>query len=101
MLRGPYKKTMNDVRQRLCAAYQSGQVLTTAADVIGIGRQTKPDELLKDSSKKTPTRKGNELLIAMNNVHNVITPEDCNNYVAKVNDNCYKCANNGVDVFDN
>jgi transposase len=40
MLRGPYKKTTNDVRQRLCAAYQSGQVLTSAADVIGIGRQT-------------------------------------------------------------
>ena len=55
----------------------------------------------KNFVKRSNASNEAELLIAMNNVRNVITPEDCNNYVAKVNDNCYKCANNGVDVFDN
>jgi hypothetical protein len=54
----------------------------------------------KNFVKRSNASNEAELLIAMN-VRNVITPEDCNNYVAKVNDNCYKCANNGVDVFDN
>ena len=37
----------------------------------------------------------------MNNVRDLITPDHCNNYEAIVNDNCYKCPNNGVDAFNN
>ena len=42
-----------------------------------------------------------ELLAAMNGVRTVITAEDCNNYVTRVNTNCNNCAHHNVDYFDN
>ena len=41
-----------------------------------------------------------ELLVAMNNVRNVVSVEHCNNYVANTNRYCQKCLA-GDDYFDN
>ena len=45
-------------------------------------------------------RSYDELTLAMNNVRNVITVEDCNNYITRTNRNCQACLN-GQDYFDN
>ena len=45
-------------------------------------------------------RNYDELTLAMNNVGNVVTSEDCNNYITKINRNCQACIN-GQDFFDN
>jgi hypothetical protein len=42
-----------------------------------------------------------QLRAAMDNVANLITPQDCAGYVAKVNDNCFQCAFNGQNLFNN
>lgn len=41
-----------------------------------------------------------ELTLAMNNVRNVISAEDCNNYITRSIRNCQACIN-GQDYFDN
>ena len=38
---------------------------------------------------------------AINNVGNIVTPEDCAAYVTKSNNNCNLCANHGHDYFTN
>ena len=42
-----------------------------------------------------------ELRAAINNVKNVVTVEDCQGFVAKASQNCYSCAHDGLDIFDN
>jgi len=55
----------------------------------------------KNFVKRAQEKNEVELLAVMNEVRTVITAEDCNNYVAKVNTNCNNCANHNVDYFDN
>jgi transposase len=55
----------------------------------------------KNFVKRSHATNEQELLDAMNQVHNHVTIEHCNNYFAKIFDNCYKCAHYGVDIFDN
>ena len=41
-----------------------------------------------------------ELTFAMNNVRNIISGDDCNNYITRTNRNCQACID-GQDLFDN
>ena len=42
-----------------------------------------------------------ELFNAMAEVKNVITSEQCSNFVARTNKNCHECLHEGRDYFDN
>jgi hypothetical protein len=55
----------------------------------------------KNYVKRQEPKSNGELLIAMHHGCDLITPEDCSGYVAKVNDNCIQCAYHGKDLFDN
>jgi len=55
----------------------------------------------KNYVKRTQASNEVELRAKMNQEREVITAQDCNNYVAKVNSNCNNCAHQGVDYFDN
>ena len=50
--------------------------------------------------KRAQAKNKVELLAAMNGVRTVITAEDCNNYVARVNTKCNNRAHHNVDYFD-
>jgi hypothetical protein len=42
-----------------------------------------------------------QLRATINNVRNIVTVEDCQGFVAKASQNCYSCAHDGLDIFDN
>ncbi len=42
-----------------------------------------------------------QLRAAINNVRNIVTVEDCQGFVARASQNCYSCAHDGIDIFDN
>jgi hypothetical protein len=55
----------------------------------------------KNYVKREEPKNNAELLTAMHRGCELITPENCSNYVVKVNDNCMQCAYHGKNVFDN